>query len=297
MNQWDGIDEFVAVAQMGSFSAGAQRLRVSSSHVSRQVAQLETRLGERLFYRTTRKVALTPAGQELLSRCAGLVAARDEALAAISNMHETPRGLLRLTCAAAYGERFVVPLVNDFLERYPAVEVDIHLTNKTVDIVQDKIDLAIRMGRLRDSGLVVTRLVPRVMYLCAAPSYLAEHGVPRSLGDLPRHRCLIGSSDTWLFSDGGKDWAFQPAGRWRCNNGYAVLDAALRGFGLCHLPDYYVREHIESGRLVSLLDDKRHMNMAVWAVTAQQRQLSSKVRLLVEHLKAGLAARPEYRQG
>ncbi|AWK88382.1 LysR substrate-binding domain-containing protein [Azospirillum thermophilum] len=294
MSRWDGIDEFVAVAELGSFSAAADRLRISSSQVSRQVARLEDRLHARLFYRTTRRVALTEAGRALLARCQRLVEERDEAFLTVHDLEEEPKGLLRLTCAVAYGEQFVVPLVNDFLARYPGLRVEIELTNRTLDLVHDGMDLAIRLGRLSDSSLVATRIAPRVMHLCGAPGYLERYGTPHTLSELAGHECLIGTADTWVFDDGGREWLFRPRGRWRCNSGFAVLDAALRGFGLCQLPDYYVRAPVREGRLVTLLETHRPPNTAVWAVYPQRRHLSPKVRLLIGHLKDGLARRPEY---
>ncbi len=294
MNRWEGLEEFVAVVECASFSRAAERLRVSSSHVSRQVALLEERLQARLLYRTTRKVALTEAGQQFFNRCQRLIEERDQAFRAIGELHATPSGLLRMTAAVAYGERFIVPLVNDFMTLHPQLRVEIELSNRTLDLVQDGFDLAIRLGRLSDSSLVATRLAPRRLYLCAAPAYLAHHGRPHSLSELARHNCLIGTSDTWLFSDNGREHPFKPRGNWRCNSGEAVLDAALRGFGLCQLPDYYVLERLRRGELVALLEQHQPPDAAVWALYPQRRQPLARVQLLIEHLRAGLAQRPEY---
>lgn len=294
-HRWDGLDEFVAVAEQGSFQRAAERLRVSSSHVSRQVARLEERLQARLLYRTTRRVSLTEAGQTFLARCQRLIEERDQAFRAIGDLQGAPTGLLRMTAAIAYGERFIVPLVNDFMALHPQLRVEIELTNRNLDLVQDGYDLAIRLGRLSESRLVATRIAPRAMYLCAAPSYLAHYGRPHSLSELTRHNCLIGTGDTWMFQADGREYPFKPSGNWRCNSGQAVLDAALRGFGLCQLPDYYVQEPLGRGTLVALLEQHRPPNTAVWAVYPQQRFLSPKVALLVDFLKRGLAQRAEYR--
>lgn len=290
MNRWEGLDEFIAVAETGQFTAAAQRIGLSSSQVSRQIARLEERLQTRLFYRSTRKVALTEAGQTFLQHCQRLVDARDEAMRAISDLTGEPKGLLRMTCAVAYGERFIVPLVNAFMARHPQLRVDIELSNRPLDLVHEGLDLAIRLGRLQDSRLVATRLAPRVMYLCAAPSYLESYGRPHSLSELARHNCLVGSSDQWTFQQDGKEQSLRVQGNWRCNSGQAVLDAALRGFGLCQLPDYYVLDHLKSGELVSLLEQHRPPNTAVWALYPQQRHLSPKVRQLVDALRDGLAS-------
>jgi DNA-binding transcriptional LysR family regulator len=295
MSRWEGLDEFVAVAECGNFSRAAERLRLSSSQVSRQVALLEERLQARLLYRTTRRVSLTEAGQTFLARCQRLIEERDEAFLTISDLHSAPTGLLRMTAAVAYGERFIVPLVNEFMAGYPGLKVDIELTNRTLDMVHEGFDLAIRLGRLSESSLVATRLAPRAMYLCAAPAYLEKYGRPHTLSELAQHNCLIGTSDTWNFQHEGREYQFRASGNWRCNSGQAVLDAALRGFGLCQLPDYYVLDPLRRGDLVSLLDANQPPNTAVWAVYPQRRYSLPKVRLLVDALKVGLAACPEYR--
>src|SRR5690606_5345363 len=296
MSGWEGLDEFVAVAECGQFTAAAERLGLSSSQVSRQVARLEERRQARLCYRSTRKVALTEAGQTFLQHCQRLQDAREEALRAIGDLAGEPKGLLRMTCAVAYGERFIVPLVNTFMARHPQLRVDIELNNQPLDLLQGGFDLAIRLGRLQDSRLVATRLAPRVMHLCASPLYLERYGRPHSLSELPRHNCLIGSSDQWFFQQNGRETSLRVQGNWRCNSGEAVLDAALRGFGLCQLPDYYVQPHLRNGTLIDLLPQQRPPHTAVWALYPQQRHLSPKVRLLVELLKEGLAQRPEYRE-
>lgn len=294
MNRWEGLDEFVAVAECGQFTAAAERLGLSSSQVSRQIARLEERLHTRLFYRTTRKVALTEAGQTFLQHCQRLQDAREEALNAVGDLGSEPKGLLRMTCAVAYGERFIVPLVTNFMARHPRLSVEIELSNRTLDLVQDGFDIAIRLGRLQDSRMLATRLAPRRMYLCASPDYLQRYGRPHSLSELARHNCLIGSSDVWTFQLEGREASQRVNGNWRCNSGQAVLDAALAGLGLCQLPDYYVLEHLRSGALVSLLDNHQPPNTAVWALYPQQRHLSPKVRQLIDALRYGLAQRPEY---
>lgn len=292
--RWDGVDAFVAVADCGSFGAAAERLGVSTSHVSRQVARLEERLQARLFYRSTRRVSLTETGQLFLQHCRRLQDGLDEALHAVQDLGGAPKGLLRMTCAVTYGERFIVPLVNNFIERYPELRVEIELTNEMLDIVREGYDLAIRLGRLADSSLVATRIAPRVMYLCASPAYLERRGAPAALAELAGHDCLVGSADSWAFQEAGREHIVRVQGRWRCNSGQAVLDAALRGFGLAQLPDYYVLEHLKRGRLRALLPDFQPPHTAVWALFPQQRYLSPKVRMLVEHLRLALAQRPEY---
>lgn len=286
MGSWDGIDSFIAVCETESFSAAAGRLGVSTSHVSREVARLEDRLQVRLLYRTTRRVGVTDAGRAFLERCRRLVEERDEAFAAISESDGAPRGHLRLTCSIAYGERFIVPLVNRFLLDHPQLSVSIDLTNRVVDLVGEGFDLAVRTGTsLNDSRLIAVRLASRRRYLCAAPAYLDQRGAPDGLADLPSHTCLMGTADLWQFSQEGRIMEFRPAGRWRCNSGFAVLDAARQGVGLCQLPDFYVESDLAAGTLVSLLDDCRPPDEGIWAVYPHRRHLSPKVSLLVDYLK------------
>ena len=294
-SRWEGIDEFVAVAESGQFTTAAERLGVSSSHISRQIARLEERLQTPLLYRSTRRVTLSEAGQTFLQHCQRLQDGREEALRAMGDLASEPKGLLRMTCAVAYGERFIVPLVTRFMTLYPQLRVEVELSNRTLDLVHEGMDLAIRLGRLQDSRLVATRLAPRRMYVCASPAYLARYGRPHSLSELARHNCLVGSSDLWMLQQDGREMSQRVQGNWRCNSGQAVLDAALLGMGLCQLPDYYVLEHLNSGALVSLLDAHQPPNTAVWALYPQQRHLSPKVRRLVDYLKEGLAGLPEYR--
>jgi DNA-binding transcriptional LysR family regulator len=297
MNRWEGIDEFVAVAEYGQFTAAAERLGLSSSQVSRQIARLEERLQSRLFQRSTRRVVLTEAGQIFLQHAQRLQDAHGEASRAIGDLAGEPKGLLRMTCAVAYGERFIVPLANEFMARHPQLRLEIELTNRTLDLIHEGLDLAIRLGRPPDARLVATHLAPRTMYLCAAPDYLARYGRPHSLSELEQHNCLIGSSDHWSFADldrSNHEIKLRITGNWRCNSGHAVLDAALRGFGLCQLPDYYVQPHIQQGSLIPLLSAHQPPNTAVWALYPQQRYLSPKIRQLVEHLKTGLTHLPEY---
>ncbi|MDE1146542.1 MAG: LysR substrate-binding domain-containing protein [Azospirillaceae bacterium] len=288
MARWDGIDEFIAVGETESFSRAAKRLGISTSHVSREVARLEDRLQVRLLYRTTRHVSLTDAGTTFLERCRRLVDEREDMYAAVSEQDGAPKGHLRLTCSIAYGERYIVPLVNRFAADHPQLAVTIDLSNRVVDLVGEGFDLAIRTGSLHDSRLIATRLASRTRYLCAAPDYVERHGRPQTLDDLARHRCLVGTTDVWHFQADSQLVEFRPQGNWHCNSGFAVVDAALQGLGICQLPDFYVIGHLAAGRLVTLLDGWRPPDEGVWAVYPHRRHLSPKVALLIEYLRDSL---------
>jgi DNA-binding transcriptional LysR family regulator len=288
MSRWDGIDEFVAVAEAESFSRAAARLNLSTSGVSREVARLEDRLAARLLYRTTRKVSLTDAGRLFLARCRVLIQERDEAMRLVGEDEGELKGQLRMTCSSAYGERYVVPAVNAFALAHPRLSLHIELDDSVRDLVADGFDLAIRFGRLGDSRMIARRLAYRTRRLCAAPAYLDQASAPETLAAIADHACVVGASDTWTFTDAGQDVTVRPRGRWRCNSGQAVLDAALAGLGLCQLPNFYVDGPIAAGTLVPLLENHRPADEGVWAVYPHLRHLPAKVRLLVEHLEAAL---------
>jgi DNA-binding transcriptional LysR family regulator len=287
MSSWSGIEEFSMVAQVRSFSEAARRLGLSTSHVCRQIAKLEDRLGQRLLYRSTRRVSLTEAGERFLVRCRRLLEDRDEALSAMLDESERLQGQLRMTCS----ERLVVPMINRFMLRHPHLNVDVLLANDVVDLVDHGIDLAVRFGRLRDSRLVATRLGSRTRYLCAAPSYLQERGAPASLDDLSQHHCISGFEEIWPFLRDGQVYEHRPGGRFRCNAGNAVVDAVLSGLGLCQLPDFYVEDHLRLGTLVEILAAHRPKDEDVWAVYPHRRHVPLKVKLAVEHLQQEFQSR------
>jgi len=288
MQRWDRIEAFVEVVRLGTFAAAARELSVSNSHVSRLVSQLEQQLGTALLYRTTRQINLTDAGALYYRHCRHLLDGFREAEAAIDDLQDRPQGRLSLTSATTFGERFLAPLVNDFLLEHPQLEVRMHFTNRQVDIIDEGFDVAIRMGRLEDSSLVARRLCERREYVVGAPAYFAHVSQPHALAELSRHRCLIGTRDHWRFAVEGVRREVRVSGAWRANSGPALLDAALKGLGLAQLPDYYVEEHLASGALISVLDAYRHDDTAVWAVFPRHRQRSPKVRQFIDHLVAHL---------
>ena len=291
MQHWDRIEAFVAVVRLGTFVAAAGELSVSPSHVSRLVSQLETQLGIALLYRTTRQIHLTDEGRLYYIHCRQLFDGFREAEATLNDLQARPRGLLSLTSATTFGERFIAPLVNDFLLEHPRLEVRMHFTNRQVDIIDEGFDIAIRMGRLEDSSLVARRLCERSEYVVGAPGYFAHISQPHALAELAHHRCLVGSRDHWRFAVEGVRREVRVQGAWRANSGPALLDASLKGLGLAQLPDYYVETHLASGALISVLDAYRHADTAVWAVFPRHRQRSPKVHRFLDHLVANLPDR------
>lgn len=289
MTIWDGINEFVCVVETESFTAAAKRLEVSVAHISRQVNQLEDRLGAKLLYRTTRKLRLTEVGEVYYQHARKILDDMQAAERAVMEMEGKPTGKLRITAPVYYGEYFLAPLVNDFLLQYPQLDLELKLTNETVDLVKEGYDLAIRLGTLDSSSLMCRKLARRTQYLCASPAYLVTHGTPQTLADLANHRCLGGSLDHWRFLENGKLRNWRVGSAWSCNSGLALKDAALKGLGIVQLPDYYVQAALAQGSLVSLLESHRLPDDGVWVVYPQNRHLSPKVRLLVDFLVAQLS--------
>lgn len=284
MANWEGITEFVAVVDKQSFTNAAKKLNTSVAQISRRVSMLEERLAVKLLIRTTRKVSVTEAGQMYYLHCRSLVEGLETAELAVTQMQATPKGLLKVTAPVAYGESHIMPLLNDFLERYPQVDLDLNLTNLTVDLVESGIDIAIRLGRLKDSSLIARRLSSRQLFVCATPDYFDKFGVPHTLSELGNHNCLVGSSKHWRFRENNVEKSIKVTGRIHCNSGFALLNAASRGLGLVQLPEYYVHEALGSGKLVEVLSEYRDEKEGIWAVYPHNRNLSPKVRLLVDFL-------------
>lgn len=286
---WDGIEEVVAAADAGSFAGGAATLGVSTSHVSRAVARLEGRLGTPIFFRTTRRMLLSDSGRLLVERFRRLIEERDHAFALLER-DEEPRGELRITCSTYLGERVIAPEVRRFIADHPRVSVTLDLNNRVVDLLAEGYDLAIRTGFTHDPNLIQTRIGSRKLHLCAAPAYLRRAGRPGSVTGLDDHECLIGSAP-WHFKLDGQEITLSPKGRFRCNSGTAIAEAAVAGMGICQLPDFYVREHIAAERLETLLESATIEDEPIFAVSPAGRHLQARTKTLVQRLERRLAQR------
>ncbi|MCC5809726.1 MAG: LysR family transcriptional regulator [Ectothiorhodospiraceae bacterium] len=288
MPAWEGISEFVAVVDCGSFTSAARRLDVSVAHVSRQLQALERRLDTRLLYRTTRKVSMTAEGELYYRHCRQVLSGLEEADQAIGNLKNTPRGQIKLTAPVTYGETYILPLVHEFMLLHPQVTVIAELTNQQVDLVEGGYDLAIRLGRLASSSMIAKRLASRTQHVCASPSYLDSHGTPHSLSELGRHNCLLGNHPYWRFQEEGRERTIRVHGSITSNSGNSLLDAALKSIGLVQLPNYYVAPHLGDGRLIEVLSQFREPEEGIWALYPQSRHLSPRIRMLVDFLAGRL---------
>lgn len=288
MKNLEGIEAYVAAVEQGSLSAAAQVLGVSKSYISRQIARLEQRLDAQLLIRTTRSLRTTETGQAYYKRAADALRNLNEAERAISDMHETPRGRLRITSAGAFAEDTLAPLLVQFMQRYPELEVDMELSNRVVDIVAEGYDIAIRAGSLKESSLIARRIASRQLCTCASPAYLQQHGIPDTPQSLARFNCLQGTLPNWHFQAAGKELNVKIKGNWRSNNGRALVHAAALGLGLVQLPTFYVERQIANGELQTVLNEYVPPDEAIWAVYPSNRYLSPRVRLLINYLVESL---------
>jgi DNA-binding transcriptional LysR family regulator len=250
---------FVAIVDLGSLSAAAERFSISAPMAGKHLQALEARLDTRLMVRTTRRQSLTEVGREYYERCRRILADVDAADTLAEAMSATPRGVLRVTVPLTYGVHFVTPAVTDFLAAFPQIAVELDLTNRMVDIVEERFDAAVRIGPLADSSFVARPLKPYAMAVCAAPGYLARAGTPTTPADLAGHECLgfvhQGREAGWRLE--GEDDAILArrtgSARFRANNGEALKKAALAGFGLVLQPHALVEDELKSGALVAVL--------------------------------------------
>jgi DNA-binding transcriptional LysR family regulator len=292
---FEGLAIFAKVLQMQSFSRAAAELQLSKSTVSKAVSRLELKIGTRLFNRSARRLSPTEAGRQLAERAAHILAegeiAENEAL---SNSTE-PRGHIRLAAPMSFGVLKVAPVLPEFLDRYPNVSIDLHLSDGQVDLVGEGFDAAIRIASLPDSTLVARTLVAMPRYLAASPAYLAQYGQPSHPVELTQHRCVCYASsvsDTWrLTNTEGETATVRPSGPLRVNNGDAMMPLLVGGGGLGVLPDFIMREALDDGRLVTVLPDWKVDGGAVHWVTPPGGPRPRRVEVLGEFLAEKLSAR------
>lgn len=281
---WQGINEFLAVVESGSFTQAAKVLDVSTSHISRSVSQLESRLGVALLKRTTRTLNLTEAGQQYAASLRAIQSAMEEANLALQGEQQEPKGKITISCAGDFASKQIAPKLAQFCQRYSQVSITMDFNNRNVDLIAEGVDLAIRFGRMADSNLIARPLSTRVMTLVASPAYLAKFPAPTHPAQLSEHNCLIAVTNRWRFNLGDTIKEYKVAGRWRSNNGEALLQACLSGLGIAHLAHDIVSEHIQSGKLVSLLESYQVADNASWLVYPNRDLMPLRVRLLIDFL-------------
>jgi DNA-binding transcriptional LysR family regulator len=284
----NGMAVFARVVEAKSFSGAAATLSLSKSAVSKQISQLEDRLGARLLDRTTRRVALTEVGRVFYDHAARMLQEAESAEAAVASLHELPRGVLRISLPMSFGLTHVAPLLPEFLTRCPELRMEMTYSDRYVDLLEEGFDLALRIARLTDSSLVARRIAPNRLVICASPEYLKRMGEPKSAADLAAHSCLSYSyapdPDQWTLSIDGRLEDVKIGGRLRANNGDALRMAALGHQGLVMLPSFMVGDDLRAGRLVEAMRGMTPPDSAIYAVYPSRRYLTPKVRAFIDFL-------------
>jgi DNA-binding transcriptional LysR family regulator len=286
---FEALAIFAKVVELRSFAAASSELVLSKATVSKAVSRLEERLGARLFNRTSRRLALTDAGQKLAERAARLLAdgeaAENEALA----QSVTPRGLVRLAVPMSFGIKTIAPLLPEFLATYPEVSIDLHLSDAIIDLIGEGFDAGLRIARLPDSSLIARQLCAMPRYTVAAPSYLKRHGRPTHPMHLAEHKCFgyayMSTAGVWQYTNAaGEQASVRPGGQLRVNNGEAVMPALLAGLGIADLPEFIVGDAIRSGELEVILKGWKQPEGAVHLVTPPGGPRPARVEVLADYL-------------
>ncbi len=286
MDKLRAMQTFVRIVETGSLTGAAESLDTSLTSVVRSLAALEQQLSTRLLNRTTRRLSLTDEGRDYLERCQRLLNDLAEAEQALSARKQTPSGRLRITAPVKFGHMYIAPLVNHYLERYPDVQVELLLLDRVTNLIDEGIDLAIRIAHLPDSTLVALPLGHTRRVLCASPAYLERQGIPTSPGDLPGHRCIrftgLISGNEWHFGTARNSETVAINDALATNHIHSAIDACLDGIGCGRFLAYQVNEHLASGKLVRLLEAFEPDPIPISLVYPHQRLLSTRIRAFAE---------------
>lgn len=298
MDRLLSMEVFVAVVELGSLTAAAARHEMSAAMAAKHIKGLEARLGLRLMNRTTRRQSLTEAGQAYYARCKTILADIREAEQGAEALRVAPRGTLRITSTVSFGSFALAPAIAEYLDRYPDVSVELALSDVVEDLVASRYDLAVRIGEPRDSGLVARRIGSYQMIICASPTYLARHGTPATPADLAGHQCLDFSHWSrrtgWRLGDGedeGGQAGYPPTSRFLANNGQALRQAALAGFGIVLQPELLLAEDVRAGRLTPILQPYWPAARPVTLLYPKDRQALPKLTTFVEFVVARFSAK------
>jgi len=288
MDKLTSMRAYLQVARLGSFSAAAEAMGLSKAMVSRHVSRLESELGVQLINRTTRHLSLTEVGIAYRDRVREIFNDIEETELAVSTLSSEPRGTLRVMAPTSFGSFHLSRAIADYRRLYRRVSIDLILTERTPDLVEEGLDMAIRIGSLDDSSMVARKLAETRSVVCAAPEYLENHGIPRDPAELVNHNCLIYTprhpAEHWQFQSGGEVFDAAVRGDFRSNVADALRIAAIRGCGLAQLPAYAVGLDVRAGRLRAVLEDYAPPARLIHAVYLHRRHLSAKVRTFVDFL-------------
>ena len=297
MDRLNAMRVFVTVVDLGSQSAAADHLQLSRPVVSRYLAELEDWVGARLMQRTTRKLSLTAAGQETLPRCRQLLELAGDLQAAVQQPDDAPKGALRISVSTSFGQAQLVDAVAAYVRRYPGVKVELQMLDRTVNLVDERIDLAIRTSNELDPNLIARRLSVCRSVVCAAPAYLSEHGVPQRVEDLSRHNCLTHAyfgHSLWHFEVAGQQIAVPVAGNISANEAITLQKAALAGAGIAMLPSYQTADALRRGELVRLLPEAQPRTLNLNAVYTSRKHMPATLRSMLDFLVQRFKDEPEW---
>lgn len=289
MDRFEAMQVFCKVVEIGSFAGAADRLGMSTSAVSRLVAQLENQLNARLLNRTTRRISLTESGQAYYQRCLQLLADLAETEELISTSTANPRGTLRLTAPLSFGASHLAPALGEFARRHPDMKFDVMLSDRVIDLVEEGLDVAIRIGSIGNLNLVARRISSARQCLCASPDYLQRRGIPQKPEDLANHDCLsyayASDNNFWTFhAADGQEHRVKISGPVVANNGTVLAELAAAGIGVTFAPDFIAAPLIEDARLQVLLPEWEPTPLPICAVYPSRRHLSAKVRSFIDFL-------------
>ena len=301
MDKLDAMRMFVRVVESGSFSQAARDLNVSQPTVSKQLAALEARLGTQLLARNSRTLAVTPAGQDYYEATVLILQELDSAEERILDGQSAPSGLVRVSLSPAFGRMFVIPRLADFRDRFPDVAIEMEVSGRHVDLIEEGVDVAIRIGRLSDSALVARRIGDMRMITLASAGYLARHGTPQTLDELHTHQRISyvhqGDIVGWGFNLDGRQVTVDGKGAFRTNDAEHVRGAVLAGLGIAHHASWLFTDVLASGEVVRLLERYAPPPFPINAVTVAGRRMPSRVRQFIDFLAAVCAGEPELRMG
>jgi DNA-binding transcriptional LysR family regulator len=280
----EGIREFLQVVESGSFSKAADKLELSVAQVSRQVTQLEAKLGVRLLYRSTRKISLTEEGELYYAKSKQSLGLLENVELEIGRKVFEPSGTLKINLAGAFQEVFMVPILIDFRNKYPKLEVSVTFTDNNIDVIQEGCDVSICIGELADSSVIAKKMATARHCIVGSKAYFENHPIPEKLEELAQHNCMAGTSGYWLLSQKGK-FLHQPAtGNWKSDNAHAILGAVRMGVGLGFLLVIGVYNEIASGELIEVMKPYTHKGLPVWIVYPNRNHISAKVRFFIDFL-------------
>ena len=284
---------FVEVIEKGSFAGVARSRNIAPSSVSRTIAKLEEELGVRLFQRSTRKLQTTEAGAIYYQRVAPIIDELEIAQQMVTDVSQTPIGTLRVTASSVFNSFQIVPILPEFIQRFPSLKMEIILTDSYLDLIEERIDVAVRLGKLEDSSYIVRKLRPMKFYVCASPNYLKKYGFPHNPFQIENHNCLLfprkGHNLNWLFKERtGKITEIKISGKYLLTNSFAIKQCALSGMGLTLLPDWLVDEDIKFGNLVRLFADyditTTDYQSGIWLLYPSRDYVPLKTQVFIDYL-------------